>query len=263
MAAKLNLDINANDFLAIEQIENLEKDIPRITREIEAFGDVELVIVDTSPSLFQGDNENDNMQMRDHAKRLRRLCDLPGRPVVLALCHPTKHVSGPDSLLPRGGGAALAEADGNLSLWGHDDKLADLHWCGKFRGPDFAKITFRLSTINTTTLVDKKGRLLPTVMAEVITDAEAEATETRAVGQEDKLLVAMSNNPMGSLTEWARACRWYMHGNPEQPDKKRAENVMRRLKRTKLVSMKGRDHVLTKDGNRAAKKAANPTATSM
>jgi len=98
-------------------------------------------------------------------------------------------------------------------------------------------------------------------MAEVITDAEAEATETRAVHQEDKLLAAILNNPGRSLAEWARACRWFKDGNLETPDKKRAENVMKRLKRSKLVAMKGRDHVLTADGKAAAKKAANPAET--
>ncbi len=195
MAAKMNLDIDPTDFLVIEQIGSLEKDLPRITREVESFGSVDLVTIDTSASLFLGEDENNNIQARDHAKLQRRLCDLPGRPTVLALCHPTKSVSSPDSLVPRGGGAYLNEVDGNSSLWTHGDKLADLHSVGKFRGPDFAKITFRLSTVMTTTLVDTKGRVLPTVMAEIVTEAEAEATEARAVGQEDKLLTAMLNNP--------------------------------------------------------------------
>lgn len=259
MAEKLNLDLDPRNFLVVKQIDSLEKDLPRIKREIASFGEVDLVIADTSPSLFEGKDENDNMQMRDHAKKLRGLCDLPGRPTVLALCHPPKNVTGPDSLVPRGGGAYLAEVDGNFSLWAHGDKLADLHWCGKFRGPDFAKIAFRLTTVMTTTLVDQKGRVLPTVMAEIVSDAEAEANETRAMGQEDKLLVAMLNNPAGSLAEWARACRWFKNGTPDTPDKKRSENVMNRLKRLKLISKKGRDYVLTKDGRQAAKKAGGPS----
>jgi hypothetical protein len=258
MSTKLNLDIDPGNFLAIEQIDALEKDMPRIKREIAAFGDVDLVIIDTAPSLFAGDNENDNRQMRDHAKRLRTFCDLPGRPCVVALCHPPKHPGNPEQLLPRGGGAFLAEVDGNLTAWLHDGNLSDLHWTGKFRGPDFAKITFRLAPVITTNLTDTKGRILPTVMAEAITDAEAEATENRAVRHEDQLLAAMLNNPGGSLAEWARACRWLKDGKLETPDKKRAENVMNRLKRLKppFVKMNGRDYVLSKEGKTAAKKAA-------
>jgi hypothetical protein len=162
MTAKNKLNVDPSNFLVIEQVRNLDDELPRIRSEVEKFGDIDLVIVDTSPSLFSGDNENDTVQMLNHAKRLRKLCDLPGRPTVLAMCHPTKHVSGPDNLLPRGGGAFIGELDGNLSLWAHDDRLADLHWCGKIRGPDFAKITIRLVSVTTTELVDKKERkLLP------------------------------------------------------------------------------------------------------
>ena len=45
----------------------------------------------------------------------RTLTTLPGGPCVLVLCHPIKHVSEPEQLLPRGGGAFLAEVDGNLT----------------------------------------------------------------------------------------------------------------------------------------------------
>jgi hypothetical protein len=34
--------------------------------------------------MFRGDDENSNPQMIDHAKTQRRLCDLPGRPCVVA-----------------------------------------------------------------------------------------------------------------------------------------------------------------------------------
>jgi hypothetical protein len=255
MAAKLKLDIDPRDFLTIEQVEALDKDMPRIIREITSFGDVDLVIVDTAPSLFQGDNENDNRQMRDHAKRLRTLCDLPGRPAMLALCHPTKHVSGPDSLLPRGGGSFIAEVDGNLTAWLRDGNLCDLHWTGKFRGPDFEKITFRFTTVTTTTLIDSKGRLLPTVMAQIVTEAEAVATEQASIAQEDQLLIAMHNRPHGNLIQWATDCRWFVASDPLKPNRGLAHRVTKRLEKDKLVAKEGRDLVLTKAGKAAAKKA--------
>jgi hypothetical protein len=178
MGQKMDFDPNALDLLVIEQLSaTLEKEIPRIVEEIEAFGPVALVVVDTSAAIFPGDDENNNPQMIAHAKVQRRLCDLPGRPCVLALCHPPKNVSCQQQLLPRGGGGYLNETDGNFTLFTHGDKLSDLHWTGKFRGPDFEKITFHLTTITTTKLTDAKGRLLPTVMAEVVTDAQAEENE--------------------------------------------------------------------------------------
>jgi hypothetical protein len=39
---------------------------------------------------------------------------MPGGPCVLVACHPPKN-AGDDNLLPRGGGAFIAEMDGNLT----------------------------------------------------------------------------------------------------------------------------------------------------
>ncbi len=255
MQAKQKLEVENRDFLLIAEIEALDKDVPRIAREIESFGTVDLVIVDTSPSLFPGDDENNNMQMLHHAKALRRLFELPGQPAVLALCHPVKTVSGPEGLLPRGGGSFIGELDGNLTVWAHDGNLADLHWAGKIRGPDFEKITFRLSTVTTTALTDTKGRLLPTVMAEIVTEADAAATEEAAVDQEDKLLIAMHERPRGSTVQWATDCHWFVAGDPLKPNRGLAQRVLKRLEKDKLVGKEGRDIVLTKAGKAAAKKA--------
>jgi hypothetical protein len=138
-AADLNLHIIAN-------IKSLDQQFDAIRREVEAIGAVDLVVVDTSPALFPGNDENSNPQMRDHAARLRKLTELPGKPCVVALCHPIKGAQSADDLLPRGGGAFLNEVDGNLSLWKHDG-VCDLHWQGKFRGPDFTPLSFRIDTV--------------------------------------------------------------------------------------------------------------------
>jgi hypothetical protein len=261
MAEKIGFDPADLDLLVIEQLETtLEKDLPRITKEAEAFGPLALIIVDTSASIFPGDDENNNAQMIAHAKVQRRLCDLAGRPTVLALCHPPKNVSSQEQLLPRGGGGYLNETDGNFTLFAHDDKLADMHWTGKFRGPDFEKITFHLTTITTTRLTDAKGRLLPTVMAEVITEAQVEENEEKAAFQENRLLAAMAAKPHGSLTAWAQHCGWTLRappGEPVQPNKSLAQRVMRRLEESKFVHKNGRSYTLTKTGLEAAK---NPTA---
>src|SRR5262249_18257085 len=238
MCEKMGIDPAKLDLFVIEQLETLDKDLPRITREIEALGDVALVIVDTSVAVFQGDNENDTVQQRDHAKRQRKLCDLPGRPCVVTLCHPIKNASSPEQLVPRGAGAFLNEVDGNFSLWAHDDRLADLHWTGKFRGPDFEKVTFRLTPINTMRLVDKKGRLLPTVMAQLVTLEEVAEAEAKGLFQEDHLLVAMLKRPRGSLAELAIDCGWLLR-HPDRPNKELARRVMARLKKEGLAKKDG------------------------
>jgi hypothetical protein len=249
MGALLGIPVEERDFLCIEQTGGLlSSHMPAVTQEIAAFGDVSLVIADTSPSLFEGDNENDNKQMIDHAKNLRRLCDLPGRPTALALCHPVKTPNGPDSLLPRGGGAFIAEVDGNFTAWKHDGNLCDLHWTGKLRGPDFEKITFRLEEVRCPELVDSKGRSLPTVIARGVSDAEAAASEEAAEAQEERLLAAILIRPSGTLEEWARACGW--------SSKYVAHRVIKRLETQKLVAKQGRRHVLSRAGKAAVRRVS-------
>jgi hypothetical protein len=260
MEAKMDFDRADLDLLVIENVTNLEKSMDRIRKEIDAFGgNIGLVIVDTSAAMFQGDDENNNPQMIAHAKAQRLLCDLPGRPTVLALCHPTKAVSSPEQLLPRGGGAYLNETDGNLTAWAHGDRLTTLHWTGKLRGPDFDPIEFRLPVINSLKLVDSKGRLLPTVMAEVVTDAQVEATEEASLRQDDRLLRAMLERRNGSLSAWAADCGWTLQCRPSeqpQPNKSQAQRVMKRLVADKLVQKVRGDFALTKTGAKAAQKVA-------
>jgi hypothetical protein len=115
-----------------------------------------LVIVDTSAAYFEGDAENDNVQMGAHARRMRGLVDLPGQLCVLVACHPVKNV--PDNgLLPCGGGALIAEVYGNLTAR-KSDNVATLHWQGKFQGPDFAPVPFQLATEMTKAIKDSKSR---------------------------------------------------------------------------------------------------------
>jgi AAA domain len=121
----------------------------KIEAEMQQLGGVDLIIIDTSAAYFLGKDELSNTDMGAHARLLRTLTTLPGAPCVLVLCHPIKHVTEPAQLLPRGGGAFLAEVDGNLTLWKHDGVLLDLHHTDKFRGPGFEPISLRLETITT------------------------------------------------------------------------------------------------------------------
>jgi hypothetical protein len=77
---------------------------------------------------------------------------------VLANCHPVKNATA-DNLVPYGGGAFLNEVDGNLTC-SKNDAAIELHWQGKFRGPDFAPITFQVKTVTHQDLKDSKGRLV-------------------------------------------------------------------------------------------------------
>jgi hypothetical protein len=98
----------------------------RIDAEAQTRGPFGLVIVDTSAAYFRGDDENSNAQLGEHARKLRSLVELPGGPTVVVTCHATK-TPNMDNLLPRGGGAFVAEVDGNLVCL-REDSVVELHW---------------------------------------------------------------------------------------------------------------------------------------
>ncbi|WP_246756239.1 AAA family ATPase [Bradyrhizobium neotropicale] len=221
----------------------------KIEAEIERLGGVDLVIVDTSAAYFNGKDELSNTEMGAHARLLRTLTTLPGGPCVLVLCHPVKHVTEPSQLLPRGGGAFLAEVDGNLTLWKHDGVLLDLHHSDKLRGPGFEPINLRLDTITTTRLTDKKGRPIPTVRAVWISDAETRRETEHARSDEDALLKAMLI-PARSIADLASACGWVT--SKGDPHKSKVDRTMKRLASEKLVMKKRGGWVLTQTGKAAA-----------
>jgi hypothetical protein len=200
--------------------------------EAERLGGIDLVIVDTSAAFFLGNDELSNTQMGNHARMLRTLATLPGGPCVLILCHPIKHVTEPSQLLPRGGGAFLAEMDGNLTLWKLDETLIEL-WHNKIRGPGFEPLTLRLEKIKTEKLADKKGRLIPTVRAVPISQSEEESEAHYARSDEDRLLVAMLESGR-SVAKLAIACGWTLQTG--DPHKSKVHRVMTRLHKSRLVT---------------------------
>jgi hypothetical protein len=225
----------------------------RIEAEMTRLGGVDLIIVDTSAAYFNGKDELSNTEMGAHARLLRTLTTLPGGPCVLVLCHPIKHVTEPSQLLPRGGGAFLAEVDGNLTLWKHDGVLLDLHHTDKLRGPGFEPINLRLEAVTTTRLMDKKGRIIPTVRAVWISDSETARETEDARSDEDELLKAMLK-PGQSLADLANACGW--HTSSGDPYKSKVQRVLKRLEKDKLVVTKRGVATLTDAGKAAANTAA-------
>ena len=183
---------------------------------------------------------------------LRGLSKLPGTPTVLALCHPAKYVTEPSQLLPRGGGAFLAEMDGNLTAWRHDDDLVDLHHSDKFRGPGFEPITLRIEKITTTKLVDKKGRLVPTVRTVALSEAEEAEVAQGSRRDEDQLLMALLSHSDCSIADLARACGWLLTDG--QPAKSKTYRTAERLRADKLAKRTRGRWGLTDDGRKAAEK---------
>jgi hypothetical protein len=144
--------------------------MPMLHTELQKHGgEFGLAIIDTGPAFFEGDDENSRAQMGSHAKMFRDLIDVvPGRPCVIVNCHPVKNAPA-DNLLPAGGGSFLNEVDGNLTA-SKTESTVELHWQGKFRGPEFAPMHFLIKTVTHQDLKDKKGRLIPTCLAEWISE---------------------------------------------------------------------------------------------
>jgi hypothetical protein len=221
-------------------------------------GEAALIIIDTSAAYFPGNEELSNTQMGEYARMLRKYTKSPGGPCVLVLCHPIKHVQETSQLLPRGGGAYLAEMDGNLTLWRLSDDVVELHH-GKIRGPGFQAMSFKLETIrDCPKLKDKKGRIIPTVRAIAISQKEEEQRLNQLEVDEDRVLAAMLAKPAtagGSFAQWATDIGW-TEGNGEA-HKKKVERIIGNLsiKKPKLTVKMRNKWTLTDEGKEAAREA--------
>jgi AAA domain len=229
----------------------------RIEIEADKLGGLDLIIVDTSAAYFFGDDENNNKQAGDYARMLRSLTKVRGGPCVVALCHPTKHVKHADELLPRGGGAFLNEIDGNMTAW-RTDTVVELSHSDKWRGPGFEAMSFRIEKFTTPKLVDAKGRLIPTVRAVAISEAEEAEESRRTHDDEDRLLIALSKNHQRSHADLARACDFYFDNG--EPAKSRLQRTLRRLQQARLIKPDRDYWTLSKDGQDAVDKISEANA---
>jgi hypothetical protein len=232
-----------------------------LKQEFAKLGGVNLIIVDTSAAYFLGKDEIDNVEMGAHARMLRTLVELPGSPAVLALCHPIKRVETPDQLLPRGGGAFMAEVDGNLTLFRTSDDTVELSY-NKMRGPGFQPITFKLDEIRSTKLVDAKGREIPTVRARVLTEAQRQQQELEFTHDIDHLLAAMLEDPDLPYAQWAEKLEWYHGGQNNEatraPYKVKVQRTIEYIERKaqpKLIRRNMDKPRLTEEGIKEAMKA--------
>jgi hypothetical protein len=247
MSQQMDFDIDTIDVYFIPGTFKISQLIKRIHAEVDALGGVEFLIVDTSAAYFETDNENDAIQMLHHAHRLRDLVKLPGGPCVLANCHPIKNATD-DNLVPRGGGSFLNESDGNLTAR-NDNMTVELHWQGKFRGPDFAPMNFMLKSVTHERLKDTKGRLIPTVVASHLSDIAHQELAGIARLDEDLMLQALSKNATASFADLAKDLNWYTAKG--EPSKSKVQRTLVRLKRDGLVKQERGRFMLTDKGKKA------------
>jgi hypothetical protein len=244
MAPHLDFDVETIPVSFIPGTFKISELLARIQEEAATSGPFALVIIDTSAAYFEGDDVNNNVQQGAHARRLRSLTTLPGEPCVIVGCHPVKNAA-PDNLLPLGGGAFLNEMDGNLTA-ANGDGAVEVHWQGKFRGPDFAPLTFGLRTVTHPDLVDGRQRLIPTVLASYLSEAAKEQIAAAARADEDQLLKVLSEDPGGSLSEIARRLQWLDRNG--EPYKMRVSRARNKLIGDKLITLERGKPTLTPRG---------------
>ena len=252
LAQQMGFDLEKIDVHFIPGVFKISEMQERIRAEIKQIGPVSLIIVDTAAAYFEGDDENSNTQFGDYARRtLRPLTTMPGEPCVIVACHPVKNATD-DNLIPRGGGAFLNEVDGNLTAARTASGVVELHWQGKYRGPDFAPMHFTTRTVTHELLKDSKGRLIPTVVASPLSE-QGHADITQAVqSRQDELLVVLLDptNRTATQIELARRLGWKMSdGNPYHVLVRR---TLKALEKAKLVTIQRGHTVLTKKGKTTA-----------
>jgi hypothetical protein len=221
----------------------LSSDIERIREKVTELGGANFIVVDTARSFFEGEDENNNVQMGEYARRLRTLCTLPGEPCVIVNCHPTKNASA-DNLQPAGGGAFIAEMDGNLTC-SRNGAVIELHWQGKFRGPEFTPVRFELVERTSRLLKDSKGKKIKSVVAKVLN--QADYNSTAKVGENDiEVMAVIREHPGMSLGKIATKLNW-KHADGK-PAKSRVQRVMDNLVGKKLVENVHGKYVVAKAG---------------
>ena len=250
MSQQMDFDADAVEVHFIPGVFKISAMQAAIAAEVEKLGGVALVVIDTTAAYFEGDEENSNTQAGNYARMQRSLIDtLPGDPTILALCHPVKNAAD-DNLLPRGGGAYLNEVDGNLTAL-QDDGVVQLHWQGKFRGPDFAPITFRLRSVTHERLKDSKGRLISTVVASHLSESGEKELRTVTLDNENQVLRILANNEELSYAEIAEQAGWI--NKDGKPNKTAAFRMVRNLKKAKLVRQGRTGLELTEAGQKTVK----------
>jgi hypothetical protein len=129
-----------------------------------------------------------------------------------------------------------------------DDGVVELHWQGKFRGPDFQPLTFQLRQVTHERLKDTKGRLIPSVVAGFLSDAAQEDMAAAARAHENQVLAAYASTPSASLADVARSLGWLTKS--DQPEKMKVKRAREKLRSAKLITIE-RDHVeITEKGEK-------------
>lgn len=229
----------------------------------EALGGVDLVVVDTAAAFFDGEDENSNTELGEYARRLRRrLCTLPGKPCVVVCSHPTKHARTHEELVPRGGGAFVAEVDGNLTLMKREVGRSEMFWSKKFRGRIENPVQIALTPVEAAGTRDAKGRPLRSVLASVIDEPDpGEVLAARSL--RDRILILMADRRLRTTTDIAVACNEMLpgqRGGNETPGYRKTKFQIDQLVEAKNLRSSDGRWLITPAGQRHAEGLTQPPA---
>ena len=118
----------------------------------------------------------------------------------------------------------------------------------------FEPLDFELVTKTSDEVKDKKGRLIPSVVAMPISEDKAMEMSREARSDEDAILDMLLNWPNGSYAFWCDKLGW-LSKEKRTPQKSRVNRAMDSLKSDKLVKMYRKKCKLTDAGRKEAGKA--------
>jgi hypothetical protein len=127
----------------------------------------------------------------------------------------------------------LNEIDGNLTSTKLNDVVTEMHWAGKFRGPEFAPLSFKLRTVTHKDIKDTECNLLPTVICEHLSEQAKAEIEQEARTEEDAVLDLIRAHPAISYAQIASLMEW--HTFDGKPNRSRAQRRVKALIKDKLV----------------------------
>jgi AAA domain len=252
LAQQMDFDADTIEVYFVEGVFKISQMTTKLKDEAARVGgEFGLVVIDTGPVFYEGDDENNRTQQGHHAEMLRGLIGIiPGKPAVIANVHPVKNAQ-PDNLLPAGGGNFLNQVDGNFTA-AKSDSTTEMHWHGKFRGVEFAPMYFMIKTVTHERLKDSKERLIPTVICEWISDTAKEEIAKQKLNDEDQLLALIEADPKATQTSLATKMGWKLHSG--EPNKMKAKRAIDAMKRTKLINeTRAGNYRLTEEGKKVRK----------
>jgi len=234
LSREMGIDPETEKVTWIVGAKDLNATAQKISAEVAAKGlNLAYVVIDTAAAYNMGDDENSNTQAGNYARQLRSLTNLPGGPCVVVLCHPTKRAAD-DDLMPRGGGAFLAEVDGNMAVLKKDSLLVVVPF-GKFRGDTSWSQRYEIEVIKDhPKLKDARGRQMNSVVARPVGDGTAAIMEKRTDADMETVLNVVHGTPSATPTDLARVLGWTF-GSKAEPNVNRVKRNLARLLKDKLV----------------------------